>query len=101
MARQMLLQLQPFREYQARRIDVARCGLLAKVHFGRGIGPVQPQHAAIDPPQQSHPNVEDRRSDLVVVVETAEYEAADGEARLRTRRRPGRYGSLRIVDLVA
>src|SRR2546421_6209299 len=101
MTRQVVLEFQSIGKYQARRIYASRGSFVAQIRFGGDIAPQQPQHAAIDPVQQSHPNAEDRRSNLVIVVETAEYEPMFGQARLRSARRRLGYPQLGIRDQIA
>ena len=75
--------------------------LAAQIALGAGIGPQQPQDAAVDLLQNSHPNVEHGRSDLVVVVEAAEDEPVLRQPGVAPARRERRNRSLRVVDLVA
>ena len=76
MAGKMGVEIEARREHQAVGRDAARLGMAAQVVRRSGIVLQQPQHAALDLAQQTHPDVEHRRPDLVAVVERAEDEAA-------------------------
>src|SRR5262245_18049076 len=61
----------------------------------------EPQYAPIDPRQQSHPNAERRRRQLVVVVEAAEHEAILSQSKLLPRQDAVRNYHAGVVRLVA
>src|SRR6266403_1879844 len=101
MARQMVGQLHPWREDQARRVDASRPGLPAQV-LGRPIVVAQqPEDAPRHGFEKAHPDIEERRRQLVVVVEAAEYECPLRQPAFLTRWRASRNLSLRVVDLIA
>src|SRR5262245_31520495 len=98
MPRQVILEAHSLRKDQASRIYSPRRGLPAEAQLGSGTCPIQPEHTAINAPQQPHPNVENRWGNLVIVIEAAEDETSFGQTRFRPRgSRPG-YDSLRIID---
>src|SRR5580704_5700590 len=96
----MVFQRHSPREYQASRIDAAGGRLAAQVHLGGGAVAKQPQDAAFDFTQQSHPDIEHLRRDLVAVVETAKDEALRRQSSFRARRCPLRGAALRIADQI-
>ena len=61
-------------EKDPRRIDAGGRGAQAQIDAGPDVVGDQPQHRAVDPPQDLHPGAEHLLGDLVVVGEAAEHE---------------------------
>ena len=98
---EMLGQGQPGGENEARRCDAARRGLAREVGSHPLIRTQEPEHAPRYCVQQPHPHVEERRGELVAVIEAAEDEAFFGQAAFAARR--GFLGDrpLAVVALIA
>jgi hypothetical protein len=101
MARKVLGGRHAFREDEPRRIDATRRGFTPQVPLGDGVVTQQPQHAAVDLPEQSHPALEHRGGDLVVVVEAAEHEAIVGQPGGASIQRDRRDDAPRVGDEIA
>ena len=76
----------PGGEDDARRVHTAGCGLPEQVRLGGAVQLHEPQDAPRHPPQQTHPDVEDRRIYLVIVIEGTEDEPFRRQAVLLPRR---------------
>src|SRR6266536_3983866 len=100
MARQVFLKLDSVREHQTRRMDAAGCSFPAEVYLGGRTASEQPKHTSPDASQQTHPDVEYRWRNFVIVVEAREHEPPIRQSRVPSGRRLHPYHSLRIVDLV-
>src|SRR5262247_201420 len=88
-------------EHQPLRYDFT-CGRLPlQISSGPIVVSEEPQHTAGNCPQESHPDVEDGRIDLVRVVETAEDETVRWKTALRSRWRPICDLTFPVVALVA
>jgi hypothetical protein len=97
---EMLGMRQRFGEDQPGGIDAPRLGFAAQVRLGPIVRAQQPQDAAFGSRQQSHPDVEFARPDLVVVVEAAEHKIIRGQAEIRARCPCRGDGPLLIVGLI-
>ena len=73
--RQVVCDRHTARKHDTRGVETARRGLPAQVGLGFRIVLQQPEHAVGHPPEDSHPAIEHRRHDLVVVVEAAKDES--------------------------
>src|SRR6202522_547017 len=87
MARQVLLGRPSIGEHQPGRVHPTRYGFSAKDLLRRSTVTQQPQHTTLHRAQKPHPDIEYRRSDLVIGVEAAEHEALVRETHLPPRRR--------------
>ncbi|MNZ58507.1 hypothetical protein D3C78_765190 [compost metagenome] len=81
---------------QPLRIDAISLRLITQVALRRFVEFHQPQHTAFDFLQQAHPDGEDLRRNLVVMVERTEDETTFRQTALRTRRRALRHTQLAI-----
>src|ERR1700733_6519418 len=77
--RQIIIELYARSKDQSLGNNPPAFGLLPQVANRGGIILPQPQHAAVDRQQQAHPDIEYRRSNFVVIIETAKYKPALGQ----------------------
>ena len=101
MPRQMLLKRHPVGEHQPDRVYPSCGGFSAKIALRQGIIAQQPQHAALDRTQQSHPDVKHRRIDFEVVIEAAEHKAQLWQTGFGSGWCLFRDRAFRIIDLIA
>lgn len=88
MPTEMLTQGLTRREDQPCGFNAVPHGLVLQSRPDTVVGFVQPEHAVGDGTQDSHPRGENRRSDLVSIVEATEYEPARGKAGRHPGARP-------------
>src|SRR5512138_3215267 len=88
-------------EHQSSGVYATRFRLAAKVRGCDGTVFDQPENAAFGPSQDAGPEVERPRSDLVVVVETAEHECVRRQAQFGASERALGNGAVAVVYLVA
>src|SRR5688572_28760494 len=102
-AREIFWTRRPRREDQPPGIDSARlCFVPQILRGGRTAGLREPEHAAVDAFQKTHPNIENVGCDLEDRVEAAEHETGVGKAYLGTAVRPRYEVALEIaVDEIA
>src|SRR5579863_6509216 len=81
----MLLDLHAGSKHNPFDIDSAQASLAAQILLHAVAGIFQPEHASRDGPQQSHPHVKNRPSNLPMTVEAAKDESFVGQAGLCPR----------------
>ncbi len=97
---QMLCDIHPRGEDQAPRVNAPRLCFPLQIGSGRFIVLEQPQHTAIICAQQPRPDVENRRRDLVAVVEGCEHETGVRQSGFGAGRRVLRHLARGIIGLI-
>src|ERR1700737_2764933 len=87
------------REHETAGIDIAGLRFFAQVRHGFSVARQEPEHAPLDRPEQSHPNIEHLRSHLIIAVKTAKHKSLFRQICLETRRYSSGNSSPR-VDLI-
>src|ERR1700730_18319995 len=101
LAGEMLRGRQPRREHETVWIDAPRVGFVTKIVLDEIVCVQQPKHGSWDRGQETHPNAEKLRRDLVGVVERAKDEALLRETASGARQRGIRDQPMGVGRLMA